>query len=143
MRKTGERNSNLTERGKPLKKRYRDFGLMLASLCLIAGLAPLLKSSGPRPWALATSVAVYFAAFFAPGLLSVPYRFMLKAGHVLGIINTRILLGLFFFVILVPVAFAKRLTGGRLIDDSFKTGRISYWDKKQKPSEPASYERIF
>jgi hypothetical protein len=61
------------------------------------------------PWALFAMLGL--AALAAPAVLRPIHRGWMKFGAVLGAINTRIILGVFFFLILFPVGFARRLWG--------------------------------
>ena len=45
----------------------------------------------------------------SPRLLYYPYKFWMKLGLILGWINSRIILGLVFMIILLPVAFIMRI----------------------------------
>ena len=47
----------------------------------------------------------------APNLLYYPYKGWMKLGHFLGWINSHIILGLVFILILQPIAYIMRLTG--------------------------------
>jgi len=132
-----------TERGKPLKRRYREFGLTLGSILLAAGMLPLLRHAGPRLWAVYASGIVYLASAAYPGLLAMPFRFMVRVGHVLGGINAKVILGLFYFLFFVPVALVMRVLGKRPIDDSFKPEASSYWVRREKASDPRNLERMF
>lgn len=61
------------------------------------------------PWML--FVVLGLAALAAPGALRPIYRGWMIFGTVLGAINTRIILGVFFFLILFPAGLARRLFG--------------------------------
>ena len=91
----------------PDKQELRKFGLIFAGMfILIFGLLlPWIwdKPSPRWPWIVA---AVFIAAALAvPMMLGPVYRLWMKIGHVLGWINTRIILGLvFFFIFVVALA---------------------------------------
>lgn len=72
------------------------------------------------------------------------YRGWMKFAHALGWVNTRILLSLFFFLIITPVAVAMRLLGKDILDQRLDPGTETYWiPKQQPPFEPQSYLRQF
>ena len=50
-------------------------------------------------------------AFTKPILLLYPYRAWMKLGHILGWVNSRIILGLVFLIVLQPIAFIMRILG--------------------------------
>lgn len=97
----------------PLKiRRLRGFGLTVGGVFLAIGLWPVVWSgTDPRIWALAIgSVLVLFGGML-PRALEPVYRGWMALGHVLGWINTRIILGMFFFGILTPLAVIARMIG--------------------------------
>lgn len=55
-----------------------------------------------------------------------------KIGHVLGLINTYILLTLFYFFILSPLSLIMRLTGADILKLKLSKGQDSYWEKSPK-----------
>lgn len=67
------------------------------------------------------------------------YRYWMKFAHVLGWINTRILLTLFYFVILTPFALLVSLFKRDLLDQSFKPNEPTYWLPKEKAVERERY----
>jgi len=91
--------------------RTRDFGYLMAGI--IAGLfgllLPLLKQ---RPIPLAPwLIAVIFAAFAlaSPKQLGLAYRIWMKLGHILGAINSRIIIGTIFWAVITPLSMFFRL----------------------------------
>lgn len=58
---------------------------------------------------LLTGLVLIIIALSVPKLLYWPQIFWNKLGEVLGFINSRLILGFFFFVILSPMAVIKRL----------------------------------
>jgi hypothetical protein len=89
----------------------RDFGLVMAGM--IAGLfgllLPLLKSrSLPlTPWLIALVFASF--ALIYPRGLSLVYRWWMKLGHILGAINSRIILSVLFWGIVTPLSLLFKL----------------------------------
>ena len=64
--------------------------------------------------------------------------------NVLARVNTRILLVLFFFVVITPVAVVMRLFGKDLLSQRLEPGTETYWKPKaQSPLDPQSYLRQF
>lgn len=113
------------------KKDLRNFGLIMAGMiALFFGL--LLPWIWALPWPLWPWIAaVGFAllAGVAPLLLKPVYLVWMKIGHVLGWINTRIILGVFFFAVLLPVGVLMRMLRGdpmaRALDRQAETYRIN------------------
>jgi hypothetical protein len=63
-----------------------------------------------------------------PAALGPIYALWMKFGHVMGAINTRLILGLFFYAVVTPFGFVMRLFG---------------WDPmRRRPAKGGSYRVI-
>ena len=95
------------------KKQLREFGLLIGFgfPILIGWLLPLIFGHEFRSWTLWIGVPGLILGLIAPGLLHYPYKGWMTLGHTLGWVNSHIILGLVFIVILQPIAYAMRLTG--------------------------------
>ena len=68
----------------------------------------------------------------------------MKFAHALGWVNTRILLFLFFYLVITPVAVAARLLGKDLLAQRLDPNVDSYWiAKNEPPFDSNSYLRQF
>lgn len=67
-----------------------------------------------------------------------PYFYWMKFAHLLGRVNTALLLTLFYLLILGPVAMVLKLFGKDLLDRKAEQ-RTSYWYNKSK--EPTTLEQ--
>ncbi len=64
--------------------------------------------------------------------------------HALGWVNTRVLLVIFFYLIITPAAFLARLFGKDLLSQRLDPRAESYWiPKEDQPIDPKSYLRQF
>ena len=114
----------------PGKEDLRKFGFIFAGgLVLFFGL--LLPWLFEKPWPVWPWIgAGLFAGtgLLLPGLLRPVYYLWMKLGHALGWINTRIILGLVFFVMFAPVALMLRIFGKdplqRRLDDEAGSYRV-------------------
>ena len=112
-------------------KELRSFGFTTGAIaCALFGLVlPLLFGHGfPLwPWYLA-GVLFVLAVVYPPALRPV-YRGWMKIGHVLGFINTRIILGILFYGLIFPMGVGMRLFRkdpmGRSLDEDLKSYRIA------------------
>ena len=84
------------------KKTLRQFGFLIcfAFPFLIGWFLPLLGGHPFRVWTLFISMPAGILGILRPGLLLYPYRAWMKLGHILGWVNSRIILGLVFFCLL-------------------------------------------
>jgi hypothetical protein len=112
------------------KKELRQFGLLMGFV--IAGvfgiLIPLIKGKSILVPALGIGAVFFLAAGVAPKILSPVYKVWMVIGHVLGWINSRIILGALFFLMFVPVSLVLRLLGrdamARQYDKKLMTYRV-------------------
>tara|TARA_Y100000991_G_scaffold191273_1_gene158132 strand:- start:267 stop:659 length:393 start_codon:yes stop_codon:yes gene_type:complete len=95
------------------KKLLREFGFLFgfALPFLIGWIFPALGGHPFRTWTLWISFPSIILAISKPKLLLYPYKAWMKLGHILGWINSRIILGLVFVIILQPIALIMRIYG--------------------------------
>ena len=88
-------------------------------------------------------VALIVPGLLAPRLLGPVQRVWMRAAHVMGEVNSRIILGIFYFVVFTPFGFVLRRFRDPL-DRSLTDGRTSDWIRREPvPVDPARYERQF
>lgn len=113
------------------KKDLRDFGLVTGGIFIILFglLLPFLKSHPFPVWPWIVAVLLSIGALFLPNLLKPVYQIWMRIGHVLGWVNTRILLSIIFFVLITPMGLAMRILGkdpmARKFDKNLKSYRIN------------------
>ena len=95
------------------KKQLREFGILIGFgfPTLIGWLLPLLFGHEFRLWTLWIGVPGLILGLTIPRLLHYPYKIWMALGHVLGWVNSHIILGLVFIFVVQPIAFIMRLTG--------------------------------
>lgn len=106
----------------------REFALVVSIgfLLLFTALPWALRKS-PQLWPLALASALGAVAAVQPLWLAPAYRLWMRIGLVLGWINSRIILGIFFFAVITPIGLVMRLLGNDPLrlraDPSLKTYR--------------------
>ena len=92
-------------------KELRDFGLIMAGmLILMFGLVlPWLFSYSTPYWPFVAAFGFVVAALLKPLLLGPVNRVWLKVSDVLGWVNTRLVMGVIFFLLIVPIGLIMRL----------------------------------
>ena len=63
----------------------------------------------PRTWTLVIGIPTIILSIFYPRVLKLPYKIWIKIGIILGWINSRIILGIVYCVILIPIALIMKL----------------------------------
>ena len=109
------------------KKQLREFGLLigLGFPILIGWVLPTLGGHLFRSWTLWVGVPSLLMGILSPGLLFYPYKGWMALGYALGWINSRIILGLVFLIVLQPIALIMRA--------------FSYDPLRKKPGNQKSY----
>jgi hypothetical protein len=93
-------------------KELRSFGLIVGGIFTLVGMWPLLIRGNPfRLWAIAFAGLAIVIALVVPRGLKPIYRVWMFIGHVLGWINTRIILTVGFYGIVMPVGLMMRAFG--------------------------------
>ena len=95
------------------KKQLREFGLLIGIgfPILIGWMLPAIFGHEFRAWTLWIGIPGLVLGLVAPRLLHYPYKVWMALGHGLGWVNSHIILGLVFIVVLQPIAYVMRLTG--------------------------------
>ncbi len=121
------------------KQGLRRFGLVMALfIAMVFGLVlPWLsgKSMPVIPWIVSTCFVVWSLVW--PMGLKLVYKPWMKVGHYLGLVNTKIILGLIFYFVFSPVALFFKLSGKDPMERRWKGGaEASYWKpSKKQPRE--------
>ena len=133
-----------TERINASPREVRKFGIMFAAVCLIAGAYAIFRGSPHWPW-FAGGVAFFsLTGLFGNAILRPLYIGWMKFAFVLGWINTRILLGLFYYGVVTPIGVLLRLFGKDLLDQKIDRSAATYWIRREKgTSDPKRCERLF
>jgi hypothetical protein len=125
-------------------KELRDFGLLSGVLMLaIFGLAlPLLRGHPFPLWPWIVALALTAAALAWPSALRPILWFWIRLGFALGWVNSRIVLTVLFFAVIVPMGLLMRALGrdpvARKLDPDRTTYRIP-----SRPRTREDMERIF
>ena len=124
------------------KKILRDFGFLFSFLFpfVIGWLLPLLGGHSFRTWTLWISVPAFTLAISRPSLLFYPYRAWMKIGYILGWVNSRIILGLVFLIVLQPISLIMRIFG----HDPLRTKNLSQKTYREiKTNQKEDFKKIF
>ena len=139
--------SVIREELKHLKTQPRDlrkFGFLVGGVFVLLGLWFLLRHKPWHIWFWAPgAVLIGFAAIW-PRLLKQVYIAWMGLAIVLGLVISTILLTLFFYLVVTPVALLARIAGKDFLSRKWSTAP-SYWIIRP-PSElkqAAEYERQF
>ena len=120
----------------------RAFGTSVGGACL--GLGALLAwrgSSAAGPMLIALGALLVVLGRLAPSALRVPNRYWWRFAQVLGWINTRVLLTLFYALVLTPAGVIMRLVGRNPLRPT--EAHTSWSPYAARRRDPKHYERMF
>ena len=123
----------------------RVFGLIFAAIFVVIGCWPLLFGhGGARLWALVIAVAFTVPALLFPKVLSPLNALWAKFGMLMHKIVNPILMGLIFFVTVLPTGIVMRLLGKDPMQRKFDHDSNSYWIQREPGSlTKASFDEQF
>jgi hypothetical protein len=122
----------------------RKFGYLFAGVGVVITAFLLLKGSEAWIWPAAGGGVFLILGLIAYPLLRPVYIGWMAIAFVLGWINTRLLLGLFFVVVLTPAGVLMRLFGNDPLSRSIDRGGRSYWiPKEDEVRGKERYTRLF
>ena len=124
------------------QKQLREFGYIIGiGIPVIFGyIIPLISGHLFRLWSLWIGIPIFILGVLKPSLLFYPYKIWMKIGFLLGWINSRIILGIIFLLVLQPIALIMKIFKYDPLRKN-KTNNISY--KEQKKNYKVDFTRIF
>ena len=93
-------------------KQLRSFGLTVGGIFALIGIWPaIVHRTGVRWWALIVAGSLMLPALIFPKSLFWFHKAWMTVGHVMGWINTGIILGVVFYVVVTPLGIFRRWLG--------------------------------
>lgn len=125
------KNENQTKTKVP-PQQLRSFGLLMGGVFTLIGLWPLvIRQEGIHLWAIVLASLFTVGALLQPGWLRPLYTGWMKVGHILGFVNTRIILGLGYFLVFTPIGLIRRILGKDSLNRRFESQRSTYRAPRQ------------
>ena len=124
------------------KKTLKEFGLLIG-ICfpvLIGWALPVLFAHSFRIWTIWISIPSLVFAIARPRWLYYPYLAWMKLGDMMGWLNSRLILGLVFLLVLLPLALIMRIFGHDPLKVK-KTDQKSY--REIKTNHKINLKKIF
>lgn len=125
-------------------RQERSFGIGVGLVCGLLALIAVWRHHPVAPWVLG-SLAVWLLSlgWLRPSALRIPSRLWWHLAHALGWLNTRVLLSLFFFVVVTPTGVVMRWCGWDPLRRR-RAGRGSGWmPSPGRHHDPKHYERMY
>jgi len=115
--------------------------MALAVIVLFAGILPWLFSWPWPHWPFYLAAGLVLLALVYPQGVYYPYRAWMAFTAIMGWINTRLVLGIVFYVLIFPIGLVLRVTG-KLQYRAAPTAP-SYWQKPDKQPTAKDLEDPF
>jgi hypothetical protein len=126
------------------REEVRKFGILFAVVFTAVTVYVRYREMGSWYWFLVAAGGFLLSGHVAPSLLRPLYLGWMRFAYVLGWINTRVLLGIFFYLVLTPVGLVLRMMGKDLLDSKVDRQAVTYWKKREgSRTPPEQYERLF
>ena len=123
-------------------KKLKEFGFLLGFTFpfLIGWILPLIGGHSFRTWTLWIGITSLILAILKPRLLVYPYKAWMKLGDILGWVNSRIILGLVFLIVLIPISLVMKSIG----HDPLRTKKFSQKSYREiKTNHKVNLKKIF
>ncbi|MGE0471010.1 MAG: SxtJ family membrane protein [Nitrospira sp.] len=113
----------------PTHKDLRQFGLIVGGVFSVIGVWPVVfRGESLRLWAIVLGSVLVVLGAIVPQSLKQVHQGWMKIGHVLGAINTRIILGIIYYLLITPMGIVMRLMGKdpmhRAVRENVETYRV-------------------
>src|SRR5262249_21311572 len=133
--RTGKKSSNWTEshasktmaKNKIGIRQLRSFGLIVGTGFAVIALWPVVfRGQSLRIWALSVSGLLLVTGLVFPPVLRPLYRVWMTLGEGLGWVNSRILLSVVYYTLLVPIGMVRRFAGSDPMRRKFEPTVATY-----------------
>jgi hypothetical protein len=126
----------------PSPRQLREFGLLIGTVFpgVLGWLLPALHGHPFREWTLWIGIPALALGIAWPRGLAWPYRGWMALGHGLGWINSHLILGAVYLLVLQPIALLMRILG----HDPLRRQRNAAETYREVRSDPrVNLKRIF
>ena len=113
------------------EKQLQEFGFLIGLFfpIFIGWILPAISGHIFRSWSLWVGLPFLMLAIIKPRLLYYPYKVWIFLGFILGWLNSRIILGLVFLIVLLPISLIMKIFSYDPLRKK-KSNEISYREKK-------------
>jgi len=115
-----------------LKSSNKSFGIVFFIVFIIIGLYPFLNNQEIRVWSIILSLIFLILGFLNSKLLTPLNKAWIKFGILLGNIISPLVLGIIFFLVVLPTGLLMRLFKKNFLGLKFDKKLKSYWINKEK-----------
>ena len=109
------------------------FGIFFYILFLIIGFYPLISGGVIRIWSVVLSLVFLIITIIRPNLFTFSNKLWIKFGILFGKIISPIVMGLVFFVVVMPIGILVKILKKDVM--GLKRGASSYWVNREDKTQ--------
>ncbi len=126
------------------RKKVRNFGFLFGVLAIALGGYWMFRGNASWVWAAGVSGFFWVTALIGYPVLKPLYVGWMAFAFALAWVNTRLVLGVFYYLVLTPIGIVLRLAGKDLLSEKLDRTSSSYWIKREEEARDVKrYERMF
>lgn len=123
----------------------RNFGILVGGVFAALGGWWLIRGKFHlvAPWALGLGALLVIAGLIFPRALVIPNRLWMGLAEALSFVMTRVILGLVFFFVVMPIGLVRKALGGDPLNRRAARAE-SYWKPYQaRQTDRRHYEKMY
>ena len=123
-------------------KKLREFGFLISLVfpIFIGCLLPKIRGHSFILWTLWVGILSLLLSIYKPRMLVFFYKFWMWTGLVLGKINSYLIMGIIFLIILQPIAIVMKLLGHKPLK---KISKNLFTYKEMRQNQHIDLKKIF
>ncbi|MGE5343714.1 MAG: hypothetical protein ACM3SY_19770 [Candidatus Omnitrophota bacterium] len=121
---------------------WRKFGIALTVMFFILGTMLYMKNRPFYFYFYGAGVAAIFSTAKWPVFIKPFYIFFSYIGYGMSWVMTRIILAVFYYLVLTPIGLLGRIFGKKFLDLKFHSKKLSYWIDTEE-SDPEKKEKNY
>ena len=116
---------------KKKKNTNRSFGIFFFIVFSIISIWPILSGGELRLWSFIVAIIFLIMGITKSRFLT-PFNIAwIKFGELLGVIISPLIMGLVYFLVVLPIGILMRVLGKDLLSLKFNKNIETYWNKKE------------
>jgi large-conductance mechanosensitive channel len=113
------------------KDTNRSFGILFFIVFSIISIWPILSGSELRLWSFILAIIFLIMGITKSRFLTPLNIAWIKFGELLGVIISPVIMGLVYFLVVLPIGILMRVLGKDLLRLKFNKNIETYWNKKE------------
>ena len=126
------------------KSDLRNFGIIVGIILLVISGFLFWKEKESFQIFLAIGIILFLTSIALPSVLKPVYWMWMIFAIILGLIMTRVILSLLFFLIFTPIGLTLRFFGKKFLELRWDNSKESYWNfRTNEQQQNRNYEKQF